>query len=225
MKARGLVLDAINQLGGASPSPTTLHDFSRYRSDGTITTASWTQLPSQLWALEFNQANPDHVVIPDTFTQLDFTSEDFSIIIVVNADDFAGEGMLICRGQLATSGYRLQLRNVGRLDFFTSQNLAEQYSRTSNGSLVIGTWYTLGLSRHGVSVRLYINGVDSTSTVGLHFSPTTNSRDFTIGTYDDLAVDTFDGKIALLHVFNYALSPAQHRAIYHSTKWLFGVAS
>ena len=35
----------------------------------------------------------------------------------------------------------------------------------------------------------------------------------------------FDGNMALVSLFNYVLSPAQIRARFHSTKWLFGVAS
>ena len=101
------------------------------------------------------------------------------------------------------------------LAIVTNQSTSYQISQTANGSLTVATWHTLGVSRNGASVRLYIDGVDATSVAGTHTDPKTSSRTFNLGVAEDLTSNPLDGKMEFLRVFGgIALSTAEHLA-YH----------
>lgn len=226
--ARDLVLDVANQLGGAAPGAAVLHDWSRYGSDGAITGAVWAQVPTTgLWVLDFDPAIPSHVEIAEAdCRQLNFTSGDFSLVKRVFIDNLiTSVRAFFTRGLANADGYYWFTYASGQIGFRTNQAAATQLSTTAVGALVINTWYTLGVSRIGATVHLYRNGVDITDTFGVHINPLTCARSAKIGIYDDLAGQPFDGRMALLKVFNYALTSAQHRAMYHKTRWLFGDAT
>lgn len=189
-----------------------LGDKSRYRSHGAITTATW-QYGLHGFNLEFNQANPDYVTIPAAHTQLNFTAEDFSIIARIFIDSLAVGRTIFTRGLANVDGYRLIVFSTGILDFRTFQTPATQISSSAAGAIVIGAWYTVGISRNGASVRVYRNGIDVTATVGVHIDPLTCARSAKIGIRDDLVANPFDGHIEFLRIFRgVALQASEHLA-------------
>jgi len=190
----------------------TLFDKSRYRSHGTITTASWAA-GLHGYCLDFNPANPDYVAIPAAHTQLDFTSEDFSLIARVYIDDLTAIRTIFNRGQRNNDGYHLWVHNNGRLMFETSQALALQTSHSCIGSVVTLAWYTIGCSRTGASARLYLNGVEDTLVAAVHINPLTSARNTAIGISSDLVTWPVDGKIEFLRIFRgIALATSEHLA-------------
>jgi len=192
-----------------------LFDKSRYRSHGTITTATWAA-GAHGRALDFNSATPDYVEIPIAQTQLDFTSQDFSIIARINVDNLAAIGTIFIRGQRNVDGYRLFTGPVGQLFFNTHQLAAQQESTSSANSLVVDTWYTIGMSRVGAGVKLYINGIEDTAVPGVHIAPVSNARHAVIGTRDNLFTNPYDGTIEFLRIFGgIELSASEHLA-YHN---------
>ena len=189
-----------------------LFDKSIYRSHGAITTATWAA-GLHGYCLDFNSANPDYVVIPAAHTQLNFQTESFSIIARVYVDDFTINHSLFIRGLINADGYDWFLHTVGRSEFRTHQALASQTSRSLPGSILINTWYTLGISRSGASVRTLIDGVDATAVVGVHINPLTSARDAKIGVWDNLIAQPYDGRIEFLRVFRgIALTTSEHLA-------------
>ena len=183
----------------------TLFDKSRYRSHGAITTAAWAA-GLHGYCLDFNPAGPDVVTIPAAHTQLDFTSEDFSFVFRMNIDDLTGNRWLIQRYMWNTSGYSIGIQIPGNILVYTFQAGAFQQSKSSAGDIVVGTWYTVGVSRSGASIRLFKNGVDVTLAPGVHVDPATHIGVAKIG------VD-FDGKIEFNRVFGgIALSTSEHLA-------------
>lgn len=189
-----------------------LGDKSRYRSHGAITTATWVA-GLHGYCLNFVAANPDYVTIPAGHTQLNFTSEDFSIIFRFNADSLAPNPILFNRGLWMTDGYNFQLVNNGDVEFWTWQTPAWQVTRAGVGTILINTCYTLGLSRAGANARIYRNGVDVTGAPGVHIDPQTSARNARIGIYCDLAQGQFDGRIEFLRVFRgIALAASEHLA-------------
>ena len=194
---------------GAGPE---LGDKTRYRSHGAIITATWADgLHGR--GLDFDPTGPDYVEIPLTHTQLDFTTEDFSGVVRLKVDDLTSNRNIFTRGWMNTDGYFWFIDTTGASDFRTSQALFLQRTATLGGEVVINTWYTLGFSRNGVSVRLYKNGVDVTSIVGVHVDPASCARNATIGIWQDLLTDPFDGMIEFLRIFGgVALSASEHLA-------------
>lgn len=189
-----------------------LGDKSRYRSHGTITTATWAA-GVHGYCLDFNQANPDYVSIPAAHTQLNFIAEDFSYIARVRVDALAQTPGLTCRGLHNTDGWFVQIAIGGQVQVFTNQALAAQFSTSSAGSIVAGNWYTIGFSRAGASVNLYINGVLDTPVAGVHINPLTSARIARIGIYDDTVGNPLDGRMEFLRIFRgIALAASEHLA-------------
>ncbi|MBA7662296.1 hypothetical protein ES703_70324 [subsurface metagenome] len=213
LKSTGIVFDSGLRVG-PEPHATILYDRSRYQSNGDFKAAGqpdWVRLPSGLWVLDFNPANPDYVEIPADQTQLDFTSEDFSIIARVKVEDLTANRWIFTRGTAFVDGCHFYLIVAGTLRFYTNQAGESQYSTSTTGAIVVGNWYTVGFSRAGESIRIYIDGVDDTETAGTHIDPLTSARTAKIGIHDNLVSNPFDGQIAYLEIWNYALSATQHR--------------
>jgi len=167
--------------------------------------------------LDFIAATPSYVEIPAAFTQLDFTSENFSIIARVYLDTAAGYRTIFQRGARNVDGYRwLWHQDIG-LAFLTSTFGVEPATYTNAGTLSAATWYTLGVSRNGALVTLYKNGVDFTAVQGDHTTIATSSRTAKIGSSDTVTEFPFDGKIEFLRVWKHkVLTELEHKAIYEN---------
>lgn len=191
---------------------TTLYDKSRYRSHGTITGASWAA-GLHGYSLDFNPAIPDYVVISADYTQLDFTSEKFSLIARVYIDDLSAHRTLMMRGAAGVSGWYSYIHSTGKLVVSTNQAAAIQNSMSTVGGIAAGAWYTLGFSRDGASILIYVNGSEDTPTAGVHIDPTTSAIDATIGVRNDLATQPYDGHMEFLRIFGgVALAASEHKA-------------
>lgn len=196
-------------------SATKLFDKSRYRSHGTITGAAWaTGLHGK--ALDFVGATPSYVEIAAAYDQLDFTSEDFSIIARIKADSLVIFPFVFTRGVYVVDGYEFYIRDAGNIRVRTNQASASQQTTSSAGGVVIGTWYTIGFSRSGEDVSLFIDGVEDTLTPGVHIDPKTSSRTAKIGIYDDKSSQALDGKIEFLRIFRGIALPASTHLAYHN---------
>lgn len=189
-----------------------LGDKSRYRSHGAITTATWAA-GAHGYCLDFNPAGPDHVLIPAAHTQLNFTTEDFSIIARVRVDDLTANRTIFTRGQSNANGYILMLNAGAGIEVRTYQLAASQTSRSANGTVALATWYTVGLSRTGASIRVYRNGIDITVVAGVHIDPVTCPLQASIGYFWASGMWAFDGRIEFLRIFReIALQPSEHLA-------------
>lgn len=191
---------------------TTLFDKSRYRSHGTISGASWAT-GHHGYALDFNPATPSWVEIAAAYTQLDFTSEDFSIIVRCYIDDLTSDRKLLMRGTRDVGGYEWEAASNGRLAFRTSQLGANQVSRAAVGSIASGAWYTIGISRDGAAISFFANGVDVTDIQGTHVDPASISAKAYLGIYSNESSNPFDGKMEFYRIFGgIALPVATHLA-------------
>jgi len=170
------------------------------------------------YALDFDSGNPDYIEIPADQIQLDFTSEDFSIIARVKVDDLSIRRYIFARGLEIVDGYRAYIHDSGRLEVYTQQDAAQQVTYSAVGSIVIATWYTLGLSRSGSAITIYKDGVDFTLGAGTHINPATCVRSVKIGIKDNKIGYPFDGKIEFLMVYDRALDENEHLYI-HSNSW------
>lgn len=191
---------------------TTLYDKSRYRSHGAITGASWaTGLHGK--CLDFDSTIPSYVEIPAAHTQLNFTSEDFSIIARVYLDDLTDARAVFARGlRVNQDGYSVIINSSGGIEFWTFQDGAYQYT-ISTYSINTATHYTIGVSRDGAVGKVFLNGVDITLACSGHKNPKTSSQNAYIGVVGDKVRYPFDGKMEFLRVFGgIALSASEHLA-------------
>lgn len=155
-----------------------------------------------------------------TASPLNFTSGDFSIIIRMKTDNLTGANNLFNRGAYNDTGYWFRVGTNGSLDVFTFQTVAGQSSASSAGSIVVGTWYTVGFSRAGASVKLFINGVEDTASPGSHTNPATCALAGVIGSYQKSS-DFFYGTIGEVIIYNRALSAGEIMNNYLATKWRY----
>ena len=202
---------ALNMAFGVG-NPAILGDKSRYNSHGTIVGA----VPAagvHGYCLDFDPTIPSYVEIPAAHTQLDFTSGDFSIIARINVDDLTITRILFIRGLWNVDGYRISIAAGGEIEGYTFQAAANQRTRSAAGDIVVGTNYTIGISRTGASIRTFRNGVDVTATPAVHIDPTTSARSAKIGVDDGLILNPWDGKIEFLRIFRgIALAASEHLA-------------
>jgi len=192
-----------------------LFDKSKYRAHGDISGASWAA-GNHGYALDFTAATPDYVSIAAAYDQLDFTTESFSIISRVYAESLPGIGQIICRGRGNVNGYYYFVRSTGQLGFATNVSGAFDETKSSAGDITTGSWFTIGLTREGTSVNLYVNGVDVTASSGTHEDPVSSSYDCTLGVYYNLTSEQLDGMIEFLRVYGGIALPAKTHLAFHN---------
>jgi len=145
-----------------------------------INTPTWTDIDGLNLieldgALEFIQSYSG-----DT-ADLDFVADDFGIMSFVYFDAIGSRESILTRGQEDVDGYAVYKDANDAIVFETYQAGATQITKTGNSAVSAITWYHIMITRSGASVRIYINGVDKTSTVGTHINPTTATRELKIG--------------------------------------------
>lgn len=184
-----------------------------YKHTATVTTATW-----QPNGRNFVAATPDYIELAAE-SVMNFTSGDFSIVVRIKIDDLTNNPVVCCRGLFNTDGYYLQAFSNGRVHCLTNQGAAQQSSGSSLLSVAINNSYTLGASRVGASIKIFINGVDDTNIVGAHTNPATSARTMKIGTYDNKVTSPFDGIIQNVLVYNRSLSAGEHLDIHNRLSW------
>ena len=185
---------------------------------------TWFTLPSGLGCLDFDPANPDWLDCAGaTTTDLDFTTEDFSIVAWVNPGDLTANRMVFCRGFLDVDGYYFVVLIDGSIYFITNQGV-HQETISSPGDVVINTWQLIGVSRVDAVANLYLNGVDVTATVGVHVDPVTSAREAHVGIYDNEAGSPWSQYMWNLRIWgDRALTLADHRYIWETERHWLGV--
>jgi len=189
-----------------------LFDKSRYRSHGAINGPDWAA-GVHGYCLDFDPTVPDYVLIPAAHTQLNFTTQDFSIVARIRADTLpAGNNDVFNRGLVDTDGYSVFVTNTGRLYFSLDHAPGHDHTYSAAAEIALATWYTIGVSRSNVAL-VYKNGIDITVASEGVADPITCARSAKIGIYDNLINYPWDGKIEFLRIFGgLALSASEHLA-------------
>ena len=221
-RTTGIVLDVARQRGGAMPGIVTLHDHSRMGNDGVMTNVTWTQLPSGLWVPVFNGISA--FVNCGDDESLEFGTNDFSTELWVWADaSQVAYATVIDKDHSAAPNH----------GWFWGFDLATvymtfglgggaEYSVASITMEIKGAWHHL-VSRYDYSaseVRLYVDGVFNIGTP--HATGVDPSGNLSIGRWT-AGTRWFNGYIALVRLYTYALTPGQILQRFEATRRLFGV--
>ena len=233
MKSTGCVLDVMNQYGGATPSTTTLHDFSRYQHPFTMTNIDWYSInPIDLWRADFDGTTSRASTTGALTRDMDFICEDYTVMCWFIWYDGSVSQQIVTRYVLDTNGWEIYLTDFGGAYHLTNRHhhsgtIVDANPRTAYDSLGWnqGTTWFMAITRHTNTAVHYRNGVSvaTTFSTGGLVDPEPCAQAPTIGVRYTLNADWFCGRMAKLRVFNYAMTPAQIRAIYHSEKYLVGV--
>jgi hypothetical protein len=139
---------------------------------------------------------------------LTFTSQDFTIEAWIYPTDVSGTMYLLSKGVYQTDGYYILVSNAGdgKVYLTTQQGSAAQNS--SSYAITANNWYHIAAVRQGSSARIYINGIDATTTSGTIINPVTNTRPLIIGA-DQTGANGFIGKVDELRISNIARTPEE----------------
>ena len=195
-------------------SGTSATDASTNGNTGTLTNSpTWTT--GQIGSAVDLDGTDDYINFGATYN---YTSSDFSISHWAKFDslttDTGGQGPLtIYKGAYQVNGYYAQVSTTGGVSFFTNQSGASQASSTATGVIVAGNWYHMTYVRRGATVQIYINGVDSTTTIGSHSNPSSSSSNFEFGRYAPGNIE-MNGQVDELRVYDRALSADEVSGLY-----------
>jgi hypothetical protein len=146
-------------------------------------------------------------------TDLDFTSEDFTVSMWINPTSAATYNTLFYKGAYQVSGYYFTMDANRTLALVTSQAGTNQVTNTATGAVPLNAWSHVVVRRQGSSARIYVNGVDVTNTAGTHSNPTASTDSFQIGRYTG-GVHYFVGRMDEIVVAAEAFNADQIRAMY-----------
>ncbi len=150
----------------------------------------------------------DQLIAPAaSTTHLDFTSEDYSVVARLRYDDAAQTQHIISRFQWAQLGWAFWINGSGGLQSYTFQGGASQSTGTPN-LLVDGQVYTIGFTRRGASIRIYVDNVSSGRNLGVGCSA--------------YATGYNKGLMKAVAVWSRALAPQEHAAMHSGMKEVFG---
>jgi hypothetical protein len=178
--------------------------------------------------------NNDYITLGTNFN---FTTESFSFATWVRFISFDANGGFSCvlfwKGNYQVSGYYCEVQpQNGAINFVTNQSGTNQTSQATyqpnpsswpNKGLMPDDWYHICITRSGTSVRIYLNGIDRTSTVGTHTNPATASANsFEIGRYQS-STNFPNVRIASFIIYQKALTAAEVLQNFNASRKRFGL--
>lgn len=142
-------------------------------------------------------------------SDFNFTSSPFTISYWANFTSLTtgvgGQGPVsIYKGAFENAGYYEQIEPDGTMYFATNQSGAVQASATNAGAITTGAWYQITNVRNGASVKLYINGIDATTSSATHINPDSSGENFALGFYIDNPGVATNGTLDELEISNIA---------------------
>ena len=216
-----LALDAADK-NSYPGSGTTWRDMSGNGNNGTLTNGP-----------TFNTAAQGNINFEgtDDYTNfsaiLNFTSEPFTFSYWINFNSLttnqSGQGpIIIYKGSYQQNGYYDQMSTNGAINFVTNQSGAYQITSTNTSKVTTGIWYNISYTRNGSSIRIYVNGIDSTSIAGTHTNPTTSANAFRLANYQNGYIYG-NFKLANFQTYNRNLSASEIQQKYNAQKARFGL--
>jgi len=224
-----LRLDAANTKSYVSGS-TIWNDLTSNQKNGLLVNGPGFN-SNNLGSITFDASN-DHVNLGQNFN---FTTEDFTISYWVYFNGFVAGGgpsqgpILIYKGPFQVSGFYDQVpyttgSTAAGISFLTN-NLGSTNITTAAYSLSSSTWYNISYTRSGTSVRIYINGVDSTSSLGTH-TITSSTKDFYLMRYSNQSGSAnlySNGRLSNVLIYNKQLTANEILQNYNALKIRYGL--
>lgn len=182
---------------------------------------------SNLPILSFIPGNPDFMELSAANSVgMGFQGGAFSLAAWVFIDDLTNDKYILEKGLLNTDGWYFYVDITGAIRLITNQGAGGQVSASANGAITIANWWFIGATRLGASVRIYRNGLDVTSVVGVHVNPAACGRKLHVGINDtELAASNtqMDGYIWRPMVWGRQISQVEMWQVFEMTRAFLGV--
>ncbi len=191
-----------------------------------INTPTWTVLDTGLMTLDLNGTSEYLECDGPVCTDLNFTSEDYSVGGWFNwTDSIHDSQILIGRYEVSVSGWEVYLTEVGALRYLTLRHhhAAGASFRTAAYSLgwAYGINWHFGISRIGDTAYMYRNGQPVATVSEVLIDPETCARDLVIGVRGTSKDSNyFDGMRGRTIVSGKALTASEWLSMYkNQARW------
>jgi len=156
---------------------------------------------------------------------LDFTTEDYSILCWVKFNWAATSQMVVARYELDVSGWELYWYNYIMTLRHSHASLAPAPTRTACFSYgwTTDVWWLLGVSRSGLYPLMYRNGQAVVMSAAAVQNPDASNEDLVIGTRFTKGSDWMNGQLWGLRVLNRALTAIEMAQVFEIERKRFGV--
>lgn len=202
----------------------TLVDRSRYGNHGTLTSATWKQLPSGAWVLDFTSA-ANKVEVPANASINDMPEFTWDDWIYVNGAGGANQGRLLDKG----TKYLMYDSANARFEFGqTFSTTAGAWNTPTNGVLTAG-WYHVQISYDRQLTTndpvICIMGASKTiteSSTPVGTASTDVASALVLG--NRTAADRYlNGYMSPPRIYDYIRTPAQALEVYNREKAFYGL--
>jgi hypothetical protein len=197
-----------------------------------VNTPTWASIASGLGVLDFDAASNEYgeCDVLDTL-DLDFTTDDYSIVCWVNWCDTGISELIVGRYETNVDGWDIYLTSMA-LDTLSQRHHHSSLAQLTDSCYSVGwtpdtgLWTLLGVTRSGLWPLHYRNAVALTmaySAFGFR-SPDTCNQDLVIGTRGVTKNTNFyDGMMQGLRIWDRELSAAEMMFIFERERKWFGV--
>lgn len=214
----GCVLYFPGLLGGGS----TIYDRSPYGNDGTIEGASWIKTPSGLWALSFNGSSDDVDCGSDSSIKpTSALSVELWFRRAANSavEPFFDDGEPTAPNR---DGIGCTIRATGEI-WFSFGNDASYTSSKTSGTYDDDVWHHLVNTWAGGTLDIFIDGAEAAydGAQGTQAALRASDKNFFFG-QDASDSIYWGGYLALIRMYNVALTPAQILSHFNQERHLFG---
>jgi len=186
---------------------------------------TWTALASGLMTLNFDGTTQYAQCLNANCADLGFTTEDYTILGVVNWTVDDTDQIIIARYELSVGGWELYLTYYGGFHTMTLR-----HHHAAGASLRTGaysrnwtpdTTWVFGVSRIGTSAQFYRNGEPVTTISDSLIDPEATDQDLVIGVRYSKNNNFLKNMLYRPRVIGAALTAAQHKTAYELIKeWL-----
>ena len=219
---QGILLDLQFKEG----TGTVTNDWAKpHHPDVTLTGPPAWSSEGDLPVLDFNAATPDYVSIANAdAADLTFTTGNFSGAIWIKPDIIT-TFVVMAKGTpngVGADGWTFT-NIAGALYLYTTQGIGAWQASITPAILTTGSWFFIAFSRDGDSVRIYVNGVDVTSTPGTHIDPAVSTDNFTIAIDSTEAGGKFDGNMGKLRLWGRAVEEKEWLELFERDRDKFGI--
>jgi len=190
-----------------------IYDRSQFGNHGHVSGSVWVRRRLDLWCPSFDGVD-DYVDVAPT-PEINITTGDITIAMWFRADAVDRTCDLLQKG-VGGGSYTIHCDGSNRIVFLKQADAASQAVSTTQ--IQAGKWYfVVGQKKAGTGL-LFIDGrLEGTDGTFANFTSKTNLY---IGKGDD---GKFAGQIALLRIYNRALSALEVQNLYRVEKSLFGM--
>ena len=166
---------------------------------------------------------PDEITCPGADSaDLDFTSEDFSLVVWAYSTNLSSANVYMNRATLDACGWEWYTAN-GNLALRTNQ-AGSREGASGMGCVILNAWQCLGVSRSGLVAQAYADGqpVYTLHTAAGILDPVAcGAQTFRVA--NNPHANCFSGTLWRPRVWDRLLLPREFRAVFEGERHIFGV--